>query len=406
MIDAAVRKRASAALFVAVALGTTGFVASMTVAPLLGEDLSGSTSLSGLPWAAGVLGTGVGSFSLSQLMAARGRGPGLLLGYGAGLVGAGLTVVAAVTGSFALLVAAVFVMGGGNAANHLSRYAAADLYPPERRATGLSTVVWAGAIGGMTGPALLAPTGSWAGGLELPTLTGPFLASAIACAGAVGVLAAARRRARPAFAKADDVPVVVRLSEVVRSPHVRLAMVSLAAAQTVMVLVMAMTPLHMRDHGHGLGAVGLVISLHVFGMYGLSPVSGRLADRFGHVRALTAGFVTLLVGAVIAALPAAHVGLAITVPLFLIGFGWSLAFVAGSALLTAGLGYRVRARLQGTTDAIVWTSAAAAGLGSGLLVGAFGYSALCVAGAGLLAVPLVMIARRRALPAAPGAAAA
>jgi len=384
-------------LFTTVALGTTGFVASVTVAPLVGEDLSGSATLSGLAWTAGVLGTGVGSALLSQLMARRGRGPGLALGYLVTAIGASLGVVAMHGEQFVFFVVAVFLMGGGNAANHLSRYAAADLYPPERRASGLSTVVWAGAVGGVAGPALLDPSGRLAVGSGLPRLAGPFLVAVAGCMLAFAAVIALERTTRGALTAHDheERSTGARLFEMWRAPRVRVALVSLAAAQAVMILIMAMTPVHLRSHGHGLGSVGLVIGVHVFAMYGLSPVSGRLTDRFGAIPMILAGFATLMVAAVIAAASPEHAGSWLAVPLFLLGWGWSLTFVAGSALLTEGLAYADRARLQGATDSVVWTAAAVAGLSSGVLVGEFGFAVLCIVGALLVVPPVAIIAGRR-----------
>ena len=193
----------------------------------------------------------------------------------------------------------------------------------------------------------------------------------------------------------QEPPTGRRLTELWRAPRAKAALISLAVAQTVMVLIMAMTPLHLRDTGHGLGAVGLVISIHVFGMYGLSPISGRLTDKLGAIPVVLIGFATLMASAIIAAAMPHHAGTLLTIPLFLLGFGWSLAFVAGSAMLTEGLSYGDRARLQGGTDAIVWTSAAVAGLGSGVLVGVFSYALLCVVGAILVVAPIALITSRR-----------
>jgi MFS family permease len=147
--------------------------------------------------------------------------------------------------------------------------------------------------------------------------------------------------------------------------------------------------------GHGLGAVGFVISLHVFGMYGLSPVSGRLADRFGPIPMILTGFGVLMAAAVIAAASPHDAGPWLAVPLFLLGFGWSLSFVSASALLTEGLSFADRARLQGATDSVVWTAAAIAGLSSGVLVEVFSYGLLCVVGALLVVGPVLVIGSRR-----------
>ncbi len=168
-----------------------------------------------------------------------------------------------------------------------------------------------------------------------------------------------------------------------------------------MVLIMTMTPLHMTEHGHDLGAVGLVISGHTFGMFGLSPISGRLTDRFGSVPVILAGLGTTAVAAILAGVAPPEGGVLLFVALFLLGYGWNLGYVAGSALLTQDLSLAERTRLQGLTDGLIWSSAAAASLGSGVVVAAASYATLGLLGAALVVVPvLLVIARRAAVPAA------
>jgi MFS family permease len=169
----------------------------------------------------------------------------------------------------------------------------------------------------------------------------------------------------------------------------------------VMVLIMTMTPLHMADHGHDLATVGLVISGHTFGMYGLSPLSGRLTDRFGSVPVILAGLATVAAAAVLAALAPPTGGVTLFVALFLLGYGWNLGYVAGSALLTTGLSLAERTRVQGLTDGLIWSSAAAASLGSGLVVAFASFATLGLLGAALVVVPfLLVLARRSAVLAA------
>jgi MFS family permease len=401
--DESVRGRATRTLFTSVAFGSTAFVASITVTPLVGTDLASSETLSGLPWAVGVFGTGLGSAAISRLMAKRGRAPGLVLGFGLGAGGCALAALSTALGTFVPFVLATLLMGVGNAANHLSRYAAADLYPVETRASGLSKVVWAGAIGGVVGPTLLKPSGDWARSLGQPALVGPFLVGMIGCVVAVGAIAFLVLRSKDALRPQDgrDLPTGRGLLELWRLPTAQVALIALAVAQTVMVMIMAMTPLHIQHSGHGLGAIGIVISAHVFGMYGLSPIAGKATDRFGPIAMILVGFATLAAAAVGAAIAPHSAGVWLVIPLFGLGWGWSMTFVAGSALLTRGLSYGDRARLQGGTDSVVWTAAAIAGLGSGVLVGAFSYGLLCFVGALLVAGPVfTVLGRRRVLVAA------
>ena len=121
-------------------------------------------------------------------------------------------------------------------------------------------------------------------------------------------------------------------------------------------------------HGHGLTAVGLVISAHTFGMFALSPLSGRLTDRFGSIRVVVAGLVVVAVSAVLAAAAPTTAARSCSraVPARL---RWNLGYVAGSTMLTTGLPLAERTRIEGVTDSL-WSSAAAASLGSGLVVAA------------------------------------
>jgi MFS family permease len=179
--------------------------------------------------------------------------------------------------------------------------------------------------------------------------------------------------------------------------------VALVAGQFVMVLIMTMTPLHMTDHGHDLAAVGLVLSGHTFGMFGLSPISGRLTDRFGSVPVILAGLAVVALASVLAAIAPPDGGAILFLALFLLGYGWNLGYVAGSALLTHGLSLAERTRVQGLTDGLIWSSAAVASLGSGIVLAYAGYAILGLMGAGLVVVPiLLVIARRTAVAASTG----
>jgi MFS family permease len=192
-----------------------------------------------------------------------------------------------------------------------------------------------------------------------------------------------------------------RLAELLRRPAVLAAVTALVFGQVVMVLIMTMTPLHMTQHGHGLAAVGFVISGHTFGMFALSPVSGRLTDRYGSPVVIAVGLGVLAFSSVLAAVSPPEGGALLFIALFLLGYGWNMGYVAGSALLTHGLAIRERTRLQGFTDAFIWSSAAAASLSSGLVVDWAGYATLGLIGAGLIAIPAIVLIGTRASRALP-----
>jgi MFS family permease len=175
-------------------------------------------------------------------------------------------------------------------------------------------------------------------------------------------------------------------------------LVSMVCAQLTMVAVMTMAPLELEAHHHGLEVLGLVLSAHMIGMFALAPVSGRLADRFGGRAVIHVGIGALVVASV-AAFGAGHVS-GLTFAMFLLGYGWNLVFVGGSAMLSRELPADQRIRLQGAVDAVVWGCSAFASLGSGVLFGLGGYSLVALVGAVLALLPITVLARRPK-PAAP-----
>lgn len=389
-----------------VALGSTGHIAAATVATVVAEDLAQSTFLSGAPGAAVVMGAAIGAALLSRLMVARGRRAGISAGYLIGVIGALAATVAIVQHSIVLLLVATVLIGFGNSSNQLSRYVAADLVPVSRRASSIGLVVWSATVGAVLGPNLVEWAGQVGEGLGLPLLAGAYLLP-IVFVGSAAILSFVLLRPDP-YTLADhtddeDVEGLaarIPLSTILARPHVPAAVVALVAVQTVMVLIMTMTPLHMTDHGHGLAAVGFVISGHTFGMFALSPISGRLTDRFGSTAVVLAGLGVSALAAILSAVAPPDGGPLLFVALFLLGYGWNLGYVAGSTLLTHGLSLPERTRLQGLTDGLIWSSAAAASLGSGVVVAVAGFTALGILGAALVVVPVwLVLSRRSAAPA-------
>jgi MFS family permease len=186
---------------------------------------------------------------------------------------------------------------------------------------------------------------------------------------------------------------------VLASPTARLGMSATAVGHLVMVGVMAMTPVHIgqtHDAPDTLRIVGVVISVHIAGMYGLSPVVGWLTDRLGRRNTVLAG-VALLLAACATAGTAGDDTTRLVIGLMLLGLGWSGTMIAGSTLMAESMPVGVKARAQGLSDLVTGLSGALAGLLSGVVVQLFGYGAL-TALAALATVPLIALALRGTAP--------
>lgn len=394
------QRRTVRVLSAAQVLGGVGVGAAISVGGLIAEDVSGSTALSGLSQTSAVLGAAVLALPMARVMGVRGRRPGLAGGYVVALAGSGLVVLGAALEVFAVVLAGACLQGAGTATNLQSRFAATDLADAAHRARALATVVWATTLGVVLGPNLTGPGATVARSLGLPALTGPLLFSAVAYAVAATVVLAGLRpdpllaaRAAVPHRAVVAVSLPVALRAVSASPPALLALVAVAVTHTVMVAVMVMTPVHMRHHDASLQVVGLVISLHVAGMYAFSPVVGWLTDRLGRVRVLVAGQLLLGSAAVVAGTSAGHGVLG--VGLLLLGIGWSCALIAGSTLLSESVGVDVRPGVQGASDFVMGVSGAAGGALAGVVVALTGYGTLNAL-AGLLCLPvLVLVAATR-----------
>jgi len=383
------RTRSAAALFAGVAASAMGYTMMVAVLPLAAEDLLGSPRWSGLPGSLGTLGVAFGVGWLASMMPRRGRRQPLVLGYCASAVAAAVAAVGAAYDNFLVMAGATFVMGVGYSASRLSRYAAAELYEPARRSAAIGWNVWGATIGSVVGPLLLSATQRGGASLGWPLLVGPFAVAAIAfvlSAAALNLLYASDGAA-PATSTGSPPPLHADAAA-----SFQLAVVALVIGQVVMVLIMTMTPVYIRQGGQGLDTIGIVFAAHTFGMFAMSPVAGLLSDRFGRVPMIvTSSIVLLSAGLLAAAADPASPWLAVA--LFLLGLGWCFSFVAASALLTESIGAARRVRVQGVADALVWGSAAIAGLSSGHLLFAVGYQSLSYLGAGLALLPLLFVRR-------------
>jgi len=395
---ARIQRRTVRTLAAGQVLGGVAFGATVSLGALLAADISGQDALSGLATASVTLGAALCAIPLARLAGLRGRRFALTLGNLFALIGIAIVVAAAAARVFPLLLGGILLIGAGNAGNLQSRFAATDLAPTERRGRDLSVVVWATTIGGVLGPLLLSPGEAVGQLVGMPPLTGAYLFSMVAQLAAFALylialrpdpLLTAQRLARAGAASREHI------ADVDRPRTARFAIVAVAASHVVMASVMAMTPVHLAHLAHGgttrdvTSIVGVTIAVHVFGMYGLSPVFGIVADRLGRVPVILGGQAMLAASLLTAALWSdSQTG--VLIALLLLGLGWSAATVAGSALLTESTPIALRPRRQGRSDSLMTFSAAVGAVLAGLILGWIGY-------AGLALCALVLVAAVTAL---------
>jgi MFS family permease len=386
-------------LFANQSLASAGFIASATINSIIGAKLGGSASFAGVPSAVYLLGAAFAASAWGYIMDRIGRRNGIVSGLMIGVIGNALVLFAIGNSSLLLFLTGMVLMGIANAAVTLSRFAAAEVNPPEKRGAAISNVVLGGTFGAVVGPLLVGPMGNFVKELGMDELTGAYLAALILFAiSAIVVFAGLRPDPRDlgkqVAAQYPD-PSLTSLTgearsifEIFRQPAALVAVIAMALGQVVMVAIMVITSLHMRDHQHNLRDISAVISSHTFGMFAFSVLSGRLSDKWGRGPVILIGASTLLLACIAAPLSPNVLPLAIA--LFLLGLGWNFCFVGGSALLADQLSPLERSRTQGANDLLVGLASAIGSLGSGLVFAASNYTMITIVAGVLALIPFFM----------------
>lgn len=390
-----IRRRSHVAIISGQALAGVGMGATFSAGALLATQLSGSPAWSGTATTLSTLGAAAAAIPLARLAERSGRSPALATGAVVAALGAVVGIVASAAGLFPLFLVAMALLGVGTAVNLQSRFAATDLSEPARRGRDLSVVVWSTTLGAVLGPNLIEPGDVLGRSIGFPALSGVFLFALAAQIVAVAVYVVVLRP--------DPLRTALRLgvergateveTGVAARGGVVTGILTLALSHATMVSVMAMTPVHLVDHGATLQIVGLTISLHVAGMFALSPLWGVLSDRLGREPVIALGQGMLLASLFMTSFGAEHSGWVLTGLIFL-GTGWSAATVAASGLVADSADPLRTTVVQGRADLSMSLAGAIGAASSGVVLAAIGYAGLSLVATALVGVVLIALAVR------------
>ena len=367
--------------------------------------VTGVQGLLGLGPAIFLFASAVTALPAGRAMDRLGRRPVVATGFLLAAAGCGLVALATTVDSAPLLILGFLMTGAASGIALLIRTAAGDMYPPERRARGISYVLFGSVFGAILGPAVFGPL--FAGReLDAAALTVPWLA-----AGGISLLALALvllvrpdpKRIAEVIAAGHGVtegPPAAPLSEILVRPGVRPAMLAALASFGVMVSVMNLSGyVVVEHHHHEQGDVFPIIGAHVLGMYALVLVVGTVIDRIGRPVALFGGLLVMA---------ASTLGLlwiesvaATALLLFGLGVGWNLSFVAATAQLVDATAPSERGSMLGFNDLVSALFGAALALLGGYALDSIGVAALALGAAVIVAAPVLWLAPRTVARAAP-----
>ncbi|MCW2975044.1 MAG: transporter [Actinomycetia bacterium] len=352
----------------------------------------------------GILGLGPAIFLASgavavgpagRLMDRVGRMPVIRGGYAAGAVGCGVVAGGCAIPSALLVAVGLSVLGGAGAIIQLTRAAAAEMFPPDRRARGMSFVLFGAVSGAVWGPVLFGPLFAHRA-IDAHGLVGPWLVGIPFMVAGLGIMWFVRPDPKEIAASypAERVEpeTAVPLREILKRPGVPVAVLAVVASFSIMASVMNLAGYVAVGRGHHQGDVFTMISVHILGMYGLILIVGDLVDRFGRRPCLVAGLTLMALSNVALGWLGGVAGM--SVALLGLGLGWNLSYVAATTELVALSSPSERGRLVGFTDFMASLTAAGLALLGGLVYSASGPLALALAAAALAALPALWLAIR------------
>jgi len=404
---AQIQRRVLRVLMLGQVVGAGALASAIVVGAFVVQDILGqNTPWAGIATATTTTGTAIMSQFMARRMRRLGRRPGLQMGYMLAVVGGLVAAYGAQHDQLAVFLVGLFVFGNGQAANLQARYAATDLALPEERSQAMSRIVFASTFGAVFGPLLVGPA-EWTSEnvLGLHRYTGPWLiSSALFAAASINI--ALQLRPDPLVvaggidpdAKAERPKLATALRVISAQPRSRLALAAMMISQGAMVGVMAMTPVHLKLHGHE-GVSQYVVSLHIAGMYAFSPLVGRIADRRGRLYTIQIGAAAIIGSCALAAL-SGDVEQLLFPSLWGLGLGWNFGLIGGSSLLSETVPAEHRVAVQGSADLMMSLCGGLAGFSSGFIRRAVGFhmlATLAMVAAGALLVAAFTAQRREHL---------
>ena len=372
-------------------LGVAGTVAAGS---LLVSSVSNSETLAGLAQTSSVLGAAALALPLARLTQIGGRRLALSMGLILGVIGSLLVISGGLNENLYLILLGTFLVGAASASGYQARFAAIDLATSQRSSQQLSFVVWGSTIGAVAGPNLMQPSGDLARKLGFPELVGPYFISAITLTLAAAVILIFLRpdpyltANKLSSEKQKQITNKLALKHILSNKLARFAIAAITVGHVAMVSVMVMTPIHMAHVDVTLRIIGIVISIHVLGMYAFSPVVGLVSDRIGGVATIKIGLATLLISSVIAGTSPAGDAIRLGVGLFLLGLGWSCTLIAGSTLLSQSVELNFKSASQGASDLVMNLAGAGGGAVAGVIIATLSYGWLCL----IASIPVAYLA--------------
>ncbi|MHA7306733.1 MFS transporter [Arthrobacter sp. TMN-49] len=367
----------------------------LTLTGLVGMSLAPIPALMTLPLSLIVVVGTACSFLAGHAASRFGYRPVMVVGALTAIIGGVLSAIAVASHSFTLFCVGTALTGGYRAVGGFLRFVASEYAPPAKRERALALVMYGGIIAAALGPFAAIAASQVAGQ--------PYVGSCLLIA-LLGVLALILAASMPP-ATGGGVELnkpAIQIRDRVANRQFQQAVLVLAGSGLVMTLVMAAGPLANDHAGHGSAVGAAMIQWHLIGMFAPSALSALFLKRFGTIMTNVAGCFIMASGCAMGMI--SSTGWAMTVTMMLVGVGWNVLFVAGSALLLQSYPQGRGAKLQGFTDGTTAAISATGSFAAAWLLQGLGWSGINILSLTTTASLLLLVAwlsiraSRRSLP--------
>ena len=357
-------------LLLSVAFSSTGFIAAVTITVLAAREVSSNPYLIGFPNAVGVAGAVIGTQMFDKMSQKYSKNKALSNTFLIGSLGGLVQISSLLVDSFILLLVGAFILGIGQSAALQTRYVASFVASESFKATALSLAVWFSVFGSIFGPRLVgeysAVFENWLGS---DLIVGYFIATFGMFLAGLSVLLFSQKNS--ALNKKLVIEKSLKLSEL--DSTARLLTKILVLNHFVMVLIMSATPLHIKDIGETIKLVGTIISYHTLGMFLLSPILGKLVDKYGSKLFAVIGSLILILSCVVSLFNTNI--LFLKIGLYLLGLGWNFTYIAtSSAISNYSISKGINLNIK--SDSLVFVGSSIAHISLGFTYLNFGYTNL------------------------------
>ena len=316
-------------LLLAIIFSTTGYLASLTITALVASEVMPNQLFVGVPNAITVGGAFIGAKMIGYLSSKVSMLASLIGAYLVGGFGGFLLFQSILYDSSILILLGALVLGVGQAATLQTRYFASFIVSKKYKNIALSMAVWFSAFGSVFGPTavgIFSPLFLEIYNSDL--IIGYILAfTGMISAGTVLFILTDRKSE---LRERNKINIEKETKKKV-SGEISLSSI-LVVNHGIMVLIMSATPLHLRDIGENIGAVGNIISIHTLGMFFFAPIIGKIVDVIGVQKTALIGSLMVLTSCIITLFYTSIFFLGLG--LFLLGLGWNFTFISVSSAIS------------------------------------------------------------------------